>query len=63
MIICEVCGEEFLTTHKLLLDNEIFICCSDCKVWIDDMNAANLIGLSLKDVIDKAIEKKKNDLH
>jgi len=62
MIACEVCGEEFPSTHKLILDDEIFICCPDCKVWIDDMNAANLIGLSLKDVIDKAVMKKKNVL-
>lgn len=62
MISCEVCGEEFSSTHKLVLDDEIFICCTECKVWIDDMNAANLIGLSLKDVVDKAIAKKKNVL-
>lgn len=62
MIPCEVCGEEFPSTQKLVLDDEIFICCQQCKVWIDDMNAANLIGLSLKDIIDKAIVKKKNVL-
>jgi len=62
MITCEVCGEECPSTHKLLLDDEFFICCPQCKVWIDDMNAANLIGLSLKDVIDKAVAKKKNVL-
>jgi len=62
MISCEVCGEESPSAHKLILDDEIFICCPQCKVWIDDMNAANLIGLSLKDVIDKAIAKKKNVL-
>lgn len=63
MIPCEICGEEFPSTHKLILDDEIFICCQDCKVWIDDMNAANLIGTGLKSVIEFAIKKKKNDLH
>jgi len=62
MISCEVCGEESPSAHKLILDDEIFICCPQCKVWIDDMNAANLIGTGLKSVIELAI-KKKNDLH
>ena len=62
MVPCEICGEEFPSTHKIILDDEIFICCPDCKVWIDDMNSANLIGTGLKSVIEFAI-KKKNDLH
>lgn len=63
MIPCEICDEHFPTVQKISLDDDIFLCCNDCKVWIDDMNAANLIGTNIKSIIDFAIKKKKNDLH
>jgi ribosome-binding protein aMBF1 (putative translation factor) len=61
MIPCEVCGEEFASAIKVITDDEIFICCPDCKKQIDDFNTANSIGTSLKAIIDAAA-KKKNDL-
>jgi len=61
MIPCEVCGEEFPSAIKVITDDEIFICCSDCKKQIDDFNTANSIGNSLKDIIDKVFEKKNKD--
>lgn len=63
MIPCQICGENFPTVQKISLDDDIFLCCNDCKVWIDDINTANLIGTNIKSIIDFAIKKKKNDLH
>jgi hypothetical protein len=60
-MFCELCGTFSKVAQKMIVQDEYFVLCNDCKRSAEDINEADKIGELIKYIIDNTI-KKKNDL-
>ena len=59
---CELCRTFTKVASKIIVENETFVLCYDCKRSAEDINTANKTGELIKYIIENTIKDKKNDL-